>query len=83
MRPPAWSWRLRPRQYGRVSLTPPLPTGSPPEAGQLAPNYPVGATVGRAASRAELPRGQLRRARQAQRAELPDWPAVVAVLVIA
>ena len=35
-----------PRQYGRVSLTPPLPAGSPPEAGQLAPNYPAGPPSG-------------------------------------
>jgi hypothetical protein len=35
-----------PRQYGGVSLTPPLPTGSPAEAGQLAPNYPAGAPSG-------------------------------------
>jgi hypothetical protein len=35
-----------PRQYGRVSLTPPLPTGSPAETGQLAPNYPAGPPSG-------------------------------------
>gem|GEM_PF-1667732 len=35
-----------PRQYGRVSLTPPLPTGPPPEACQLAPNYPAGPPSG-------------------------------------
>jgi hypothetical protein len=35
-----------PRQYGRVSLTPPLPPSSPPDAGQLAPNYPAGPPSG-------------------------------------
>ena len=67
-----------PRQYGRVSLTPPLPTSSPPDAGQLAPNYPAGPPSG-ASGPDELPGPSV--GRVGARTELPDWPAVVDVLV--
>lgn len=33
--------RQRARQYGGVSLTPPLPTDLPPDVGRLAPGYPA------------------------------------------